>query len=100
MNTPTLDRQLLDRLSQISEIEAAGFSARAGLTGSGVTVLNGRTYFGSWRMTGGCLVWNYASANAQNHFEETVEGAVRHTLIAILKNLEFGRDMKIAALAS
>lgn len=100
MTIPTLDRQLLDRLSEFSEIELSGFSAREGLTGSGVTVLKGRTYFGSWRVTGGCLIWNYASAHAQNHYEDTVEGAVRHTLLLILKNLEIHRDAKIAALAS
>lgn len=94
-----LDRQLLQQLSDIPEVELSGFSAREGLTGSGVTVLKGRTYFGSWRVTGGTLVWNYAAANARNHFEETVEGAVRHTLLLILKNLEIRRDMKIAALA-
>lgn len=100
MSLLPLDRQLLDSLSQIDEVELSGFSAREGLTGSGVTVLRGRTYFGSWRVTAGTLVWSFASSGAQNHFESTVDGAVRHTLLLILKNLEMNRDFKIKALAS
>lgn len=100
MNGIPLDKQLLSRLSDIEEFEMAGFSARGGLTGSGVTVLKGRSYIGSWRVTGGVLVWNYAAAHAENHFEETVDGAAYFTALLILKNLEMGRDTKIAALAS
>jgi hypothetical protein len=99
MNAIPLDKQLLNRLQSIDEFELAGFVAREGLTGSGVTVLKGRTYFGSWRLTGGNLVWSHASANAQKHTEESVDGAIHYTAILVLKNLELDRDEKIAALA-
>ncbi len=99
MTVIPLDKQLLSRLQGIDELELAGFTAREGLTGSGVTVLKGRTYVGSWRLTGGQLVWSHASANAQKHTEKSLDGAIQYTALLVLKNLEFDRDEKIAALA-
>ena len=84
----SLDRQLLDQLMEIPEVAAAGFSARTGLTGSGVTVLNGRTYFGSWRVAGDSLAWISSSAYDDDQFVHTVDEALRHTLLLILKYLQ------------
>ena len=91
-----LDRQLKERLLDIPEISLSGFQAREGLTGAGVTVLRGRTYFGSWRVTAGTLVWVNASIGEQDHFVENVDEAVRHTLLLILKNLQNTRSVRPA----
>lgn len=91
MQRVPLDRQLMQRLLDIPEVMLRGFVVREGLTGSGVTILNGRIYFGSWRVTAGSLVWVYANVGAQNHFVSSVDEAVRHTLLLMLKNLQFTR---------
>ena len=83
-----LDQQLRLSLIDIPEIVASGFSVREGLTGAGVTVLKGRTYFGSWRVTAGSLAFVSSSMGEPNHFVETVDDAVRHTLLLILRSLE------------
>lgn len=96
----SLDKQLIQRLLDIPEIAASGFSAREGLTGSGVTVLKERTYFGSWRVTAGTLVFVSASMGDTNYFAEDLEDAVRHTLLMILRNLQvsgFDRAVRAAS---
>ena len=85
----------------IPEIVASGFSVREGLTGAGVTILKGRTYFGSWRVTAGTLVFVSSSMGDANYFVESVDEAVRHTLLLILRNLEkSGRVRSARAMAS
>ncbi len=94
MQHSSLDRQLFDRLLDISEIGLSGFMIREGLTGAGVTILKGRTYFGSWRVTAGTLVWAHATIGEEDHFVGSVDEAVRHTLLLILKNLETTRSLR------
>ena len=94
MSQTALDFQLLENLAEIPELGLSGFSVREGLTGAGVTVLKGRTYFGSWRVTAGSLVWVYANVSEQNHFVQSVDEAVRHTLLIILRNLENTRALR------
>lgn len=96
MKSP-LDRQLLETLAQIPEVDLCGFSAREGLTGAGVTILKGRSYFGSWRVTAGELVWVHSNISEPNHFEQTVDDAVRYTLLLILRNLEITRATRPAS---
>lgn len=88
MLSVSFDLQLRKCLLDIPEILASGFSVREGLTGAGVTVLKGRTYFGSWRVTSGTLVWVSANMNEPNFLVKTVDEAVRHTLLLILRSLE------------
>jgi hypothetical protein len=83
-----LDHQLRKCLIDIPEISASGFSVREGLSGAGVTVLKGRSYFGSWRVTGDSLVWVSSNMGEANHFVDSVDEAVRHTLLLILRSLE------------
>lgn len=83
-----LDRQLQRRLIEIPEIAASGFSAREGLTGAGVTILKGTTYFGSWRVTSGSLVWVSASVSDTKIIASTLDDAVRKTLMFILRSLQ------------
>jgi hypothetical protein len=95
------DQQLRKRLNEFPEIIASGFSVREGLTGTGVTILKSRTYFGSWRVTGRMLVWVAANMGEANYVVETVDDAVRHTLLLMLRNLETTRAVTTArALAS
>ena len=85
----------------IPEIVASGFSVREGLTGAGVTILKGRTYFGSWRVTAGTLVFVSSSMGDANYFVESVDEAVRHTLLLILRSLQqSGRVRSARAMAS
>jgi hypothetical protein len=84
----SLDQQLRLQLLDIPEIIASDFAVREGLTGAGVTVLKGRTYFGSWRVTAGKLGFVSANMGDSNHFVDTVDEAVRHTLLMILRSLE------------
>lgn len=96
----SLDHQLHQTLLDIPEIAASGFSVRAGLTGSGVTILKGRSYFGSWRVTADTLVWVSSNMADANRFVETVDGAVRHTLLMILRDLEISgrqRPLRVAS---
>jgi hypothetical protein len=86
-----LDLQLLDQLAKISEISSSGFSVRAGLTGSGVTILKGRSYFGAWRVTAGTLVWTYANVAGTSYFASSAQDAMRHTMMMILRSLEQAR---------
>ncbi len=88
MKWATLDRELLQQLADIPEVTMSGFSVREGLAGTGVTVLKGRDYFGSWRTVDTQLVWVPANLTEPGHIVETVDEAVRQTLLMILKNLE------------
>lgn len=101
MLSSPLDQQLRKSLMDIPEIVASGFSVREGLTGAGVTILKGRTYFGSWRVTAGTLVFVSSSMGDANYFVESVDEAVRHTLLLILRSLEkSGRVRSARAMAS
>lgn len=88
MKWATPDRELLSQLSEIPEVALSGFSVRQGLAGVGVTVLKGRNYFGSWRVANDTLVWAYASLSQPHFVAHSVEEAVRHTMLLILRNLE------------
>lgn len=83
----SLDHQLRVSLMEIPEIAGSGFSVREGLTGAGVTLLKGRTYFGSWRVTAGALVFVSAKMGEANYHASTADAAVRHTMLMILKDL-------------
>lgn len=82
------DRELLERLQSIPEIISAGFTVREGLTGSGVTILKGRGYFGSWRAVGNALSWIQPAQTGEPTSVEDVDEAVRATLLSILQHLE------------
>jgi hypothetical protein len=83
----SLDHQLRISLMEIPEIAGSGFSVREGLTGSGVTLLKGRTYFGSWRVTARSLVFVSADMGETNYVADTADAAVRHTMLLILTDL-------------
>jgi hypothetical protein len=95
-NPRQIEAEVLNRLRQLPEFDLSGFSARAGLTGSGITVLNGRSFFGSWRVVAGTLVWTYAHSGGTNYFAQSVDDAVRHTMLLILRTLEAQRMMDVA----
>ncbi len=90
-STKSLDQQLRSQLLEYPEIVEAGFSVREGLTGAGVTLLRGRTYFGSWRSSSGSLAWVSANMGDATRFVDSTEAAVRHTLLMILRALESSR---------
>lgn len=94
MSQASPDAELLQRLSELSELSACGFTVREGLTGSGVTVLKGRAYFGSWRVTAGTLCWIQANTGAEHVLAESVDDAIRHTLLMILRSLENSRQVR------
>ncbi len=97
MSSPSPDRALLEKLLDIPEVAESGFSVREGLTGAGVTVLKGRTYYGSWRVTAGTLCWIHASPGSENVFVTNVDEALRHTLLTILRSLEGDRELRAAS---
>ena len=94
MESKRLESALLEQLDTLPELGLSGFSARPGLTGAGVTVLQGRTFFGSWRVTCGTLVWTYAGANSTSHFAKSIDDAVRHTMLVILRKLQLQDQRK------
>ena len=97
------EQQLHDALTGIPELALSGFTARPGLTGAGVTLLKGRSYFGAWRVSCGALVWTYASGGDTSYFASSVDDAVRHTMMMVLRSLETGRSllsMPLAAVAN
>ncbi len=100
MLSANLDQQLHQALLDIPEIESAGFVVRSGLTGAGVTLLKGRSYFGSWRVTAGKLVWVSSNLTDENHFVDTAEEAVRYTLLMILRSLEVQSRLRTLRAAS
>lgn len=83
-----MDGELLRQLADIPEVALSGFSVREGLAGNGVTVLKGRDYFGSWRMVDTQLVWVPAAVTEPGHIVESVDEALRQTLLMILKSIE------------
>jgi hypothetical protein len=100
MKWATADRELLQQLADIPEVTLSGFSVREGLAGTGVTVLRGRNYFGSWRTVASQLVWVPANLTEPGQIVETVDEAVRHTLLMILRSIEVSAHRPPRALAS
>jgi hypothetical protein len=99
MKWATPDRELLQQLADIPEVTLSGFSVREGLAGTGVTVLKGRNYFGSWRNVDSQLVWVPANLTEPGHIVETADEAVRQTLLMMLRSLETSRSKPPRALA-
>ncbi|MBS0250070.1 MAG: hypothetical protein JSR78_03285 [Proteobacteria bacterium] len=99
MKWATPDRELLQQLADIPEVTLSGFSVREGLAGTGVTVLKGRDYFGSWRTVDTQLVWVPANLTEPGHIVETVDEALRQTLLMILKSLQVSPKRPPRALA-
>jgi hypothetical protein len=100
MSVHLFEDRLLESLTDIEELALSGFSVRPGLTRAGVTLLRGRVYFGAWRVSNGALVWTYANAGDTSYFAATVEDAVRHTMLMVLRNLETARSHRAPAYAS
>ena len=94
MESKQLETALLKQLEQLPELEMSGFSVRPGLTGAGVTVLQGRTFFGSWRVTCGTLVWTFAGAKLTSYFAKTIDDATRHTMFVVLQRLQTSGRLK------
>jgi uncharacterized FlgJ-related protein len=90
MTPAASDNELLQRLTDIPEVSLSGFAVREGLTGTGVTLLRGDQYFGSWRETGRELTWSYADLTKPSEVVASVDEAVHYTLLIILRNLESG----------
>ena len=88
MESKQLESALLDRLEKQPELAMSGFSARPGLTGAGVTLLQGRNFFGSWRVTCGTLVWTFAGAGLTSYFAKSVDDAARYTMLVVLRRLQ------------
>ena len=76
------------QLTDIPEVALSGFSVREGLAGTGVTVLKGRNYFGSWRLVGAELVWTFADLSEPSRAVPSVDEAVRYTLLLILRDIQ------------
>ena len=100
MNSPPRSSQLRIRLADISEFDAAGFAVREGLTGAGITLLQGRSYFGSWRESQGRLVFVSASMNEPHHNAQSVDEAVRKTMLMVLRSLEVSQLVQPTRAAS
>lgn len=82
------DTELLRQLMDIPEVGLSGFAVREGLAGTGVTVLKGRDYFGSWRATPqGELVWTFADLSEEGRTVTAVDDALRYTLLLILASV-------------
>ena len=95
MTAHPFEQQLLDALTDIPELSLSGFDVRPGLTGAGVTVLKGRSYYGAWRAgTGSSLVWTYANSGDTNYFAASVEDAVRHTMMMVLRSLQANSSLR------
>lgn len=96
VNSRQIEAEVLNRLIELPELQLSGFIARSGLTGAGVTLMKGRSFFGSWRVTAGTLVWSYAHAGGTNYFAHSVDDALRHTMLLVLRNLEQNTIMRVA----
>ena len=96
VNSRQIEAEVLNRLIELPELHLSGFTARSGLTGAGVTLMKGRSFFGSWRVTAGTLVWSYAHAGGTNYFAHSVDDALRHTMLLVLRNLEQTSVMRVA----
>ncbi|MGE0054880.1 MAG: hypothetical protein AB7S74_11780 [Hyphomicrobium sp.] len=90
-NPRKLEADVLRGLMRLPEFELSGFTARAGLTGCDVTVLKDRSFFGSWRASERTLTWTYANGGGSVYFAQTVEQAIRHTMLMVLRSLEAQR---------
>ena len=88
MESKQLESALLEQLDTLQELDLSGFSVRPGLTGAGVTVLQGRNFFGSWRVTCGTLVWTFAGAGTTSYFAKSADDAARHTMFVVLRRLQ------------
>jgi hypothetical protein len=88
MRLHPLDRQLLERLSCIAEVNMSGFSVRLGLTGAGVSVMRGMTFFGSWRVRDDVFVWVPAKGGGNVRIADSVDEATRTTMLLILMALQ------------
>jgi hypothetical protein len=88
MNCSMPDAELLRQLTDIPEVALSGFGVREGLAGTGVTVLKGRNYFGSWRLVGAELVWTFADLSEPSRAVPSVDEAVRYTLLLILRDIQ------------
>lgn len=95
MSSHLYEQQLLERLAEIPELAQSGFQVRAGLTGAGVTLLRGRSYFGAWRNSFGSLVWTYSSSGDSSYFAASIEDATRYTMLVVLRSLETSRAARI-----
>ena len=96
MFTTCVEKTLLEKLNGIPELPASGFVARAGLTGNGVTLLKGRSYFGAWRKTNNAFVWSYASSEDPYH-AASLDDAILHTMKMILRALETSKVVRSVA---
>jgi hypothetical protein len=96
VNSRQIEAEVLNRLIELPELQLSGFTVRSGLTGAGVTLMKGRSFFGSWRVTAGTLVWSYAHAGGTNYFAHSVDDALRHTMLLVLRNLEQTSVMRVA----
>lgn len=96
MNHRLVEAEVLNRLLELPEVHMSGFSARAGLTGAGITIMKGRSFFGSWRVTAGTLVWSYAQSGGTTYFAQSVDDAVRHTMLLILRSLQTEHMARVA----
>ena len=92
-----LEKTLLEKLNGIPELSASGFVARAGLTGNGVTLLKGRSYFGAWRKGFGALVWTYANVSESPYHAASLDDAVLHTMKMILGTLQTSKAISRTA---
>jgi hypothetical protein len=96
MNCATPDSELLRQLLDIPEVGLCGFTAREGLAGTGVTILKGRDYFGSWRWTpDGDLVWTSVNLNQPERACSSADEALRYTLLLILRDIQVTLDAPI-----
>lgn len=96
INPRQLEGEILARLLALPEVQLAGFFPRAGLTGAGVTLMRGRSFYGSWRVSHGALVWNFAHSGGESYFANSLDDAIRHTLLLILRALETDRAARVA----
>ena len=93
MNCVTPDSELLRQLSDIPEVGFCGFTAREGLAGTGVTLLKGRDYFGSWRPSpNGDLIWASADLTQPERVAASADEALRYTLLLILRDIQVKPD--------
>jgi hypothetical protein len=93
MNCARPDSELLRQLLDIPEVGLCSFKAREGLAGTGVTMLKGQDYFGSWRTApGGDLVWTSADLSQTERAFSSVDEAVRYTLLLILRDIQVTLD--------
>ncbi|MEQ1718364.1 MAG: hypothetical protein ABL907_20675 [Hyphomicrobium sp.] len=96
VNPRQIESEVLNRLLELPEVQLSGFSARAGLTGAGITIMKNRSFYGSWRVSCGALVWSYAHTGGTTYFAASVDDAVRHTMLLVLRSLESQSVQRVA----